>query len=307
MFIVYGATGFIGRSVQATLTARRTSYVGFGRRACIINKAGTSPEVTDAISTADRASIVEMLPVPKAVIFVAGAAVATADPVTLRASHLNALRDGFASLPQKWLNGLPFVYASSGLVYGRRVSPQPIKETDLAAPNLAYGKIKLECEKLLIQLAVRTGAQAVAARLFNVTGPGHASGIVVDVARQAADICSGMRTGFRLRSNTPILDLIDVQEAAEGLVGLAGTSALPLAVNVCSGRPLTTDDLIDAARRVIGRDSPVAYDDDRGPCEALIGCPDLMAATTGWHAQKPLDQIVKSVILSLPEERNPNA
>ena len=172
-------------------------------------------------------------------------------------------------------------------------------ESEPPAPNSTYGEIKLRCEELLTKLAVGTGARSVAARLFNVTGPGNANGIVANVARQAAEICCGARADFRLRSNTPILDLVDVQEAAEGLVRLAEATAPPPIVNVCSGRMITTNNLINAACQVIGRDCPVSYEDDRGPCDALIGSPGLMAATTGWSARKPIDQIVRDVILSL--------
>jgi nucleoside-diphosphate-sugar epimerase len=249
--------------------------------------------------------LLQRISTPKAVIFAAGPALATADPDTLRTAHLGSLRDAFEALPQGWRTGLPFVYTSSGLVYGRRPTPQPLKETDAAVPTSIYGEIKLRCEELLAECAARIGARPVAARLFNVTGPGQANSIVVDVARQAAEIRSGARAEFRLRSNAPILDLIDVAEAAEGLVRLAEASATPAVVNVCSGRPLTTSDLINAACHAIGRDAPVTYEDDRAPCEALVGSPDLMAATMGWHARKSVDAIVAQMISSLyPREAN---
>ena len=204
-----------------------------------------------------------------------------------------------------WHAGLPFVYTSSDLVYGPRPSPQPLKETDAAVPRSIYGEIKFRCEELLAERTARIGARPVAARLFNVTGPGQANSIVVDIARQAADIRSGARAEFRLRSNAPILDLIDVAETAEGLVRLAEASAPPSIVNVCSGRPLTTSNLINAACHAIGGEAPVTYEDDRDPCEALVGSPDLMAATTGWHARKPVDTIVAEMISSLyPGEAN---
>jgi nucleoside-diphosphate-sugar epimerase len=297
-FIVFGVTGFIGRAIQTALERRGAGYVGFGSNACIHRTTANRKESTEARTPADRAAELARVPPPTAVIFAAGAALATSDPETLRKSHLGSLRAAFEALPPKWHDGLRFVYASSGLVYGRHGFVRPLTESDPAAPNSIYGEIKLRCEELLAELAARSGARAVAARLFNVTGSGQADGIVADIARQAVDIRSGIRTDFCLRSNTPILDLVDVEEAAEGLVRLAEASPPPPVVNVCSGRPLTTDHLINAARHVIGREAPVSYQDDRGPCEALIGNPDLMAATTGWRARKTLDRIVADVIMS---------
>jgi nucleoside-diphosphate-sugar epimerase len=301
MFIIYGATGFIGRAIQAALIARGAPYVGIGTSTFIRNDVGPVA-VVEAKTLADRASLLQRTSAPKAVIFAAGPALATTDPEALRAAHLGSLRGVFEILPRGWYAGLSFVYTSSGLVYGRRRSPQPIRECDPAVPNSAYGEIKLSCEELLAEWTARTGARAVAARLFNVTGPGQANSIVVDVARQADSIRRGARSEFRLRSSTPILDLIDVGEAAEGLVRLAEASAPPSVVNVCSGRPLTTNDLIEAACHAIGREAPVTYEDGGAPCEALVGSPALMAAATGWQARKPVGRIVAEMISSLDAE-----
>jgi nucleoside-diphosphate-sugar epimerase len=296
--IIYGATGFIGRAVQAAISKIGDSFIGFGSRSCVVSDGVGRGKEVEARSLADRASILRGIPPPKAVIFAAGPALATTSPDLLRTLHLGSLRDAFEILPEKWWNGLSFVYTSSGLVYGRRASAQPIMESEPAAPNSVYGEIKLECEQMLAELAAQTGIRRVAARLFNVSGTGHANGIIVDIARQATEIRSGTRTGFHLRSNTSILDIIDVQEAAEALVLLAGVFGAPPRVNVCSGRALTAIELINAACQIIGYDVPVSFDDDRGPREALVGSPELMATTTSWRACKPLAQIVSEVMLS---------
>jgi nucleoside-diphosphate-sugar epimerase len=296
--IIYGATGFIGRAVQAALSKIGDSFIGFGSRSCVVSDGVGRGKEIEARTLAVRASMLKGIAPPKAVIFAAGPALATTSPEVLRSLHLGSLRDAFEILPEKWWNGLSFVYTSSGLVYGRRASAQPIEESEPAAPNSVYGEIKLECEQLLAELAAQTGIHRVAARLFNVSGTGHANGIIVDIARQATEIRSGTRTGFHLRSNTSILDIIDVQEAAEGLVLLAKVLGAPPRVNVCSGRALTTIELINAACRMIGYDVPVSFDDDRGPREALVGSPELMATTTNWRACKPLAQIVSEVMLS---------
>ena len=298
MFVVFGATGLIGRAIQVALAARGACYIGFGRLTCIRCDNTGRRIISEAKNPTERASVLQSCPATEAVIFAAGPALATTGPDVLRAAHLTSLNEAFEVLSQRWRRGLPFVYTSSGLVYGRRPSPRPIKETDPAVPNSVYGEIKLRCEERLAKWAVRVGAQHLAARLFNVAGPGQVNGIVMDIARQVAEIRSGTRVEFQLRSNTPILDVTDVREAAEGLIRLAEGPAGPAVVNLCSGRPLTTDDMIVAARKMIGCDVPVTYEDDRGPCEALIGDPVLMTATTGWRAQKHFDQILADVILS---------
>jgi UDP-glucose 4-epimerase len=294
--IIYGVTGFVGRAIQAALQKNEASFIGFGRQLCVRSDGTGRGKETEARTPADRSSMLREFPLPTAVIFAAGPAVTTTSPEVLRSLHLGSLRDAFEILPEKWRDGLPFVYTSSGLVYGRRASAQPIRESEPPAPNTIYGEIKLECEHLLAELAAQTGIRNVTARLFNVSGTGHANGIVVDVARQAAEIRSGARSDFHLRSNTSILDIIDVQEAAEGLLRLAKVVEAPALVNVCSGRAITAIEMVDAARQIIGCDAPIRFDDDRSPCEALIGSPELMTATTGWSARKPLAGIVSDVM-----------
>jgi nucleoside-diphosphate-sugar epimerase len=294
--IIFGVTGFIGRAVQAALEKSSDSFIGFGRQLCIRSDEGGPRKKIEARTPADRRSMLSGFPLPKAVIFAAGPAVTTTSPEVLRSLHLGSLRDAFAILPEKWLDGLSFVYTSSGLVYGRRQSANPIKESEPPTPNTVYGEIKLECERLLAELGAQTGIRSVTARLFNVSGIGHASGIVVDVARQAIGIRSGARSDFHLRSNTSILDIIDVREAAEGLLQLAKVAGAPPLVNICSGRAITAIELVDAACEIIGRDVPVSFDDDRSPCEALIGSPELMTAATNWRARKPLAEIISDVM-----------
>src|SRR2546428_6272719 len=111
MFIVYGATGFIGQAIQAALTARGAPYVGIGSSTWIRRNTGPI-EVGEAKSLADRASLLQRISVPKAVIFAAGPALATTDPDALRVAHLGSLRDAFETLPLEWRVRLAVVYTS---------------------------------------------------------------------------------------------------------------------------------------------------------------------------------------------------
>jgi len=132
--------------------------------------------------------------------------------------------------------------------------------------------------------------------LFNVSGFGQRAGIVSEIAQQAVEIQSSRRSEFRLRTNEPILDLIDVNEAAAALLALAEAPIIPEIVNVCSGRPVTTEDLITAARHAIGCHAPIAYTVETDRRQMLVGNPDLMIARTGWRARSSVDEIVAAVI-----------
>jgi nucleoside-diphosphate-sugar epimerase len=299
MFIVFGATGFIGRAVQAALRARRTPYFGLGSTTCIRSDGGTLSYL-DVSSRAECAAVLQELSTPDAVVFAAGTAVTSTEAEILRASHLGSLIVAFQIIPRAWWGGMPFVYTSSCTVYQRLSPPRPLIEYDPVAPHSAYAEVKLLCEKFLAESIAGIGGRPVAARLFNVSGRGQRAGIVHEIAQQAIEIKAGRRSSFRLRTNEPILDVIDVNEAALGLIALAEFPGLPSIVNVCSGRSVTTEDLIAAACRAIGCDVPVSYDVETDRRHMLVGNPDLMLARTGWRAHRSIEQIVPDVISGLP-------
>lgn len=300
-FILFGATGFVGRAIQAALVARAIPYIGFGSNT-LVRKETEQAAVTRPCTLSDRTELLKHMSSPKAIIFAAGPALVTSDHEALRRAHLDSLRAALETLPQERLHDLhdlPFIYTSSGLVYGRRSSIRALKETDPVMPNSIYGEIKLRCEEFLTDWRARTGVRAVAARLFNLSGIGQKNGIVVDVVRQAVEIRAKVRTGFKLHSNRPILDIVDVREAADALVRLADIAAPPAVVNVCSGRPLTTEDIVSAAKTFLGCEASISYDEAERPSEALVGAPDLIAQTTGWQARKTIDQLVAEMTLNL--------
>ena len=295
MLIVFGATGFIGRALQVALRARGAPYFGVGTTTCVWNDGDASLH-REVSSLGERASILQELPTPGAVVFAAGTAVTSTRAEVLRASHLGSLAAAFQIIPRVWWDGMPFVYTSSCTVYQRLSPPRPLVESDPVAAHSAYAEVKLLCEEFLRKSMAGVGGCAVVARLFNVSGRGQRAGIVHEIAQQAIEIRSGRRSTFHLRTNEPILDVIDVNEAAHGLLALAETPRLPAIVNVCSGRPVTTEDLISAARRAVGCDVEVGYDVETDRRHMLVGNPDLMTAGTGWRAHRSIDQIVADVI-----------
>ena len=299
MFIIFGATGFIGRAVQAALRARGTPYFGLGSATCVRSDAAALSHM-DVASLSECGALLRGLPVPDAVVFAAGTAVTSTNAEILRASHLGSLDAAFHIVPRVWWERMPFVYTSSCTVYRRLSPPRPLVESDPVASHSAYAEVKLLCERFLAESIAAVGGRSVVARLFNVSGRGQRAGIVHEIAQQAIEIRAGRRSAFRLRTNEPILDVIDVNEAATGLLALAESRELPSIVNVCSGRSVTTEDLIAAARRAIGCDVEVGYDVETDRRHMLVGNPDLMTATTGWRAQRAVDQIVGDVISGFP-------
>ena len=299
MYLIHGATGFIGRAVRELLEERGTPYVGLGRKTKIVYRGcGSVPEI-GSLATGAHDDPLDLSSPLAAVIFVAGPAQVGTQPDELRAAHVGGLEDALKALRRRGFEAVPFIYASSGMVYGRRSSMESLSETASPTPDSEYGRVKLACEAVLRERGA--GLRTCAARLFNVTGPGQTGTIVGDIAVQVAPIIAGAQAGFHLRSKSTVVDLIDVREAAGALVALAQTADPPQVVNVCSGRGVSSDDLITATCAAIGRWVPVTYDDGGETRLALIGNPDLIRAKTGWQAKKPLERIMYDAIMGAPK------
>jgi nucleoside-diphosphate-sugar epimerase len=100
MFIVFGATGFIGRAVQSALRARGADYVGFGSAACVRSNGAAVSEL-DLPAAAERAALLRGLPQPEAIVFAAGTAITSTQAGILRTSHVDSLRQAFEIIPQE--------------------------------------------------------------------------------------------------------------------------------------------------------------------------------------------------------------
>lgn len=144
--------------------------------------------------------------------------------------------------------------ASTADVYP--IGDKPHSEDELPAPTGVYGLSKLAAEDLLASWMRRTGAVGVAARLFNIYGPGETNPHVLP------DICAGLRAGdeLRLGNLTPRRDYIYVEDVARILADLAMHPTPPPIVNVGTGTSTGVDDILTLIRELTGRDFTVVQD-----------------------------------------------
>jgi UDP-glucose 4-epimerase len=146
------------------------------------------------------------------------------------------------------------VIASTADVYA--IGEQPHEEADLPAPTGVYGIGKLAGEKLLASWVERTGGIGVAARLFNIYGPGETNPHVLP------DICAGLRESdvLHLGNLTPRRDYIFVDDVAHVLAELIAVAEPPAAVNLGTGTSTSVHDLLALIRELTGRDITVKED-----------------------------------------------
>ena len=274
--LVTGAQGYVGRHVVAELLRSQHSVVGVGRSPQL--EAFTHwldpsyggrpsqaplPEALSVVHQSPRYRYVQadlcdteltealLASTRPAVVLHLAAALrdeSWPDLVSANVSATSTLIEAAGRMP----NPPALVYGSSGSVYGAQTS-LPFAESALPHPIGLYSSSKYMGEIAAQALGARYGVRVVAARFFNLVGPGlqdrHLAGRLaheisaIEIGRRAPMIATGSLTSTR--------DLIDVRDVASMLVKLAWLPQWPAVINIGSGREIVVESvargLIDQA------------------------------------------------------------
>jgi UDP-arabinose 4-epimerase len=202
------------------------------------------------------------------------------------------------------------VFSSTCAVYGvpARV---PIPEDHPTAPINPYGASKLAIERVLADYGPAYGLRWVALRYFNAAGgePEHGLGerhatethlipLVLQAALGQRPNISVLGTDYPTPDGSCVRDYIHVSDLAEAhLAALAyldggGPSAM---FNLGTGQGHSVLQVIEAARRVTGREIPVVLGPRRpGDPPALVADAARAHERLGWKPRKSaLDQILR--------------
>jgi UDP-glucose 4-epimerase len=147
-----------------------------------------------------------------------------------------------------------FVFASSTAVYGDAKN-LPVKESEPLKPISPYAASKAAAEAYCSAYAGCFGLDAIALRFFNVYGPKNEnspySGVITKFLRQAArgDVITVEGDGEQTR------DFIHIDDIAKALaLALECKKERGEVFNVCTGSPTSINGLVDALRKVTGKD-----------------------------------------------------
>lgn len=201
-----------------------------------------------------------------------------------------------------------FVLSSTAAVYGAPLRT-PIDEDHPKEPINPYGEIKLAIEKMLAHYGRAYGLSYAALRYFNAAGaePGlaerhdpetHLIPLVLDAAlgRRPHVTVFGQDyptpDGTCVRDYVHVADLADAHLAALVYLSRGGASG---AFNLGTGQGHSVREVIDAARRVTGRDIPIVHGARReGDPPFLVASKERAKTVLGWEATRSsLDHIIE--------------
>ena len=201
-----------------------------------------------------------------------------------------------------------FVFSSTCATYGDPIRI-PMDESHPQAPLNPYGRTKLMIEQALVDMDAYQGMRFTALRYFNAAGADpegrigerhdpetHAIPLLLQAAqgRRASFSIFGSdydtRDGTAVRDYVHVLDLADAHVAALTRLLNGGGSEV---FNLGTGTGTTVRELIEAVKRITGREFPVAEAGRRaGDAAALVADNAKARAVLAWTPQRSLDDII---------------
>ncbi len=201
------------------------------------------------------------------------------------------------------------IFSSTAAVYGN-AEESPVRENSATMPISPYGSSKLMSEIMLHDAGRAHDLRFIILRYFNVAGAdpqgrtGQSTPAATHLIKVACEAAVGKRAkmsvygtdyptpdGTGIRDYIHVSDLAHAHSAALGYLRRGGNSAT---FNCGYGRGNSVFEVIDAVRRVSGRDFPVEIEARRaGDPPALVANVDRIRATLPWQPRfQDLDTIV---------------
>jgi GDP-4-dehydro-6-deoxy-D-mannose reductase len=191
--------------------------------------------------------------------------------------------------------GALFIFISSSEVYGREFnSGRPVQETTAFAPMNPYAASKAAADAM-VRHAASDDVHTIVLRPFNHVGPGQRQDFVVSAfSSQIAKIEHGLQEPVlnvgNLDAQRDFLDVRDVLDAYVKTVRRGRDHASGTVWNLCSGRPVTIQSVLDDLLALSEIAIDVRTDPERlRPSEVPVALGESAAAreALGWEPSTP--------------------
>lgn len=297
--LVTGAAGFAGQHLTRLLAADGP-VVGWHRP-------GTPHPESDgitwvAVELLDRAAVIQALAAaaPECVYHLAGVA-HVADSWVNATTTLEVNVVGTLNLfeaVRRWNPTTRVLVTGSATIY--EPSRAALTEDSPVAPNTPYGTSKLAQELVALRAWRDDGIPVVVTRSFNHLGPLQSADFAAPAfARQLARIEAGLAPPvLRVGNLEACRDISDVRDTVRAYRALARQGRPGGCYNVCSGRALSMQEVLDGLRAQIRVPVSVEADPARmRPADTplVLGDPSRLMADTGWRPSHDLADTLASV------------
>jgi UDP-glucose 4-epimerase len=197
------------------------------------------------------------------------------------------------------------VFSSTCATYGEPETI-PIREDEPTAPVNSYGASKLAVDLMIRDECSAHGLAAASLRYFNVAGASRGLGehhepethlipLVLQAAAGVREHIKVFGTDYPTRDGTAVRDYIHIEDLGEAhLLALAklepGTHRV---FNLGTGDGYTVREVIEAARRVTGREIAVREEGRRaGDPPELVAANARARDELGWAPRRGLDEMI---------------
>jgi UDP-glucose 4-epimerase len=212
---------------------------------------------------------------------------------------LNILQEAAKSKVKK------VIFASSTAVYGE-TKELPITEGTLLNPISPYAASKVAAESYCKAFAGSYGFDAIILRFFNVYGPRNEnspySGVITKFLQKACNNETLTVEGDGKQTR----DFIHVNDVTRAIVSaLRATKSKGEAFNVCTGKPTSINEIVDALRTITGKDLKVTHAPSRiGDIRNSYGSPAKSAQKLGFKSTVSLLDGLKMLLEETENKRD---
>jgi len=295
VILVVGGRGFIGRRLVDALLGR-------GLEVRVLDRSNTPAFGVDGLEIVrgDASSFERVMEAVKGVESVVNLAALTdslgsvAEPTWYISSNLSVHLNILEACRRVGVSHV--VLASSAAVYGD--APPPVREEYTHRPLNPYGLSKQLCEDVSIAYYKNYRVETTILRLFNVLGEGGGNVLKTFVERAV----NGRPLELRGRTVAGVFkpasrDFVYVSDAVEAFIAALERMPGTIAINICSGRPVTVLELAALVSDELGCTVEFEYRDlTRYEPLEIWGTTDRSKSLLGWTSKTGLVEMVKRYV-----------